>query len=354
MNNKKTITSLLILVLLVLASPAGSAAQPTLRILNWDHYIDPTLLKDFESQYGVGIDYSTFDTAAELESALASRTHYDLVMPSDFQLRRLIQKGALQQVAFEKLKNSSHIDGQLMASLSALSNANKYVVPYTWGTFGLVINQGRTDQLLGGATPNSWALIFDEHYVDRLASCGIVMADAQNEVMSVRFNYMGRRLGSASPRSITTEVNKVLKPGVRMGDKNVELAIKAMQKGTSCVVMTWDGFAREANNAPQIRYSIPDEGSILFIDSMAIPSNADSPELALKFIDFMLEPGNALRNQATTKFMPALKEATLRSAGWSQSAPISKDDRRRLYFLDQLSDEQSTALRDAWIKLQGL
>lgn len=76
--------------------------------------------------------------------------------------------------------------------------------------------------------------------------------------------------------------------------------------------------------------------------------------IGAKFIDFMLEPGNALRNQATTKFMPALKEATLRSAGWSQSTPISKDDRRRLYFLDQLSDEQSTALRDAWIKRQGL
>ena len=353
MNNKKIITSLLILGILTLASPVGSAAQSTLRVLNWNHYIDPTLLKDFESQHGVEVEYTTFETAAELESALASGRHYDLIMPSDFQLRRLIKNGALQKIVFEKLTNSSYIDNQLMASLSALSNANQYVVPYTWGTFGLVINQGLTDQLLEGATPNSWALIFDEHYIDRLASCGIVMADAQNEVMSVRFNYMGRRLGSASPRSITTEVNKVLKPGVRLGDKNVELTITGIQQGTSCVAMTWDGFAREATNTPQIRYSIPDEGSILFIDSMAIPSNADSPDLALKFIDFMLEPVNALRNQATTKFMPALKEATLRAAGWSQSMPISRDERRRLYFLDQLSDEQTTALRNAWIKLQG-
>ncbi|MNR67083.1 hypothetical protein D3C85_1908940 [compost metagenome] len=52
--------------------------------------------------------------------------------------------------------------------------------------------------------------------------------------------------------------------------------------------------------------------------------------------------------------MPALNEESLRSAGWSQATPISKEDRRRLYFLDQLSDEQSTALRDAWLNLQGL
>lgn len=314
--------------------------------------MDPTLLKDFEARHGIDIDYNTYNTAAELESALASGEHYDLVFPSDFQLRRLINQGALQQIAFDRLKNSSHIDSQLMASLSALSHANKYVVPYTWGTFGLAINQDQTDQLLGEATPNSWDLFFDERYVEKLASCGIVMADAQNEVMSVRFTYMGRRLGSASPRSINAEVSKVLKPGVRLGDKNVELVIKAMQQGSICVAMTWDGFAREAHGKSKIRYSIPHEGSILFIDSMAMPSNADSPELALKFIDFMLEPANALRNQATTKFMPALNEATLRSAGWSQATPFSKEDRRRLYFLDQLSDGQVTALRDAWSKLQ--
>lgn len=322
-------------------------AEEVLRVYNWEAYMDPGVIEAFERSRGVKVDYRTFTNATTLRDALQRGEPLDLVFPADHQLRDLVRAGLIAPLDASRLGNRGNLDPYLLQVLAA-SGAEGHVAPYMWGTVGLMTNRPLAERHYGGPLPNSWSLLFDRQATDRLSACGVAILNAEQEAVSLKMTYKGLRLGTSGVRRIRAEVTDLLNPGVRLSPADYTRFIEQMANGEVCVAMVWDALLRGEAQQRGLHFSIPEEGGLIFIDSMAIPTTARQPQLAYAFIDFLLEPANAARNAKTSHAIPGIRESLLDGSDAPRGLSIGREERRRLYLLDPLNDKQRQALHDAW------
>ncbi|QIE91212.1 extracellular solute-binding protein [Pseudomonas nitroreducens] len=337
----------LIVVALGLSIQAPIHADEVLRVYNWDAYMDPGVIQDFERSQHIKVDYRTFADANALKNALQRGESFDLVFPTDHQLQDLIKAGLIVELDSSRLKNRESLDPYLLKLIVA-KGAERYAAPYMWGTVGLVVNERIAKHYYGGQLPNSWGVLFERQSTDKLAGCGVVMLNAAQEAVSLKMTYKGKRLGDSGERSIRKEVSSLLNPGFRLSPADYSSYVSQMLNGKICAAMSWDVQLHGEGEKHGLRFSVPDEGSLIFIDSMAIPKSAQHPQLAHAFIDFLLDPANVARNATFTHATPAIREALLAGKGVPARRNISRDERARLYLLDPLNENQSRALDATW------
>ena len=275
--------TLTVLLLALLASQVA-AEEKVIRMYNWNDYIAPQVLVDFEKKTGIRVDYSTFSSAEELDEAMASNQPFDIIVPSNDLLPNLIRNGKLTPLDKTKLVNSKHLDRQLLGKLSAFDPKNRYAIPYLWGSIGLAINTPKAEAAFGGPLPNSWSLVFDPAHSAKLASCGISELDEAADVFTHMMTYKGRVLSDSSPRQIQEAAHSLrrIRPNLRMVDS--ELYIDELSAGNLCVSVAYvgDAFSAEAAGQP-VGFFIPEEGSTMFVDSLVIPANAPTPNWRCSF-----------------------------------------------------------------------
>lgn len=159
----------LLALLLLLASTAQ--ATDVVRIYGWKDYVDPQVLEDFQAQTGIRVDYQGFTTSDELLQALDAGTDHDLVMPSHFMLEQLIAEGHLAPLDTRQLRHYASLDPWLLSTLAGITSANRHVVPYMWGSIGMVVDPEQAQTHFAGPLPNSWSLLFDPQQAARLRVC---------------------------------------------------------------------------------------------------------------------------------------------------------------------------------------
>jgi putrescine transport system substrate-binding protein len=345
---------LVLLPILVQGAPedAVEKAEDSLRVYNWNDYIAPQVLKRFEAESGIRVEYRTFSSAEEMHAALAGSEPIDIIVPSHNDLPRLIKDGLLQPLDFSLLPNRSHLDKQLLSKLAAVDPGNRYAVPYLWGAVGLAINTPQAEAAFGGPLPDSWSLLFDPEQSARLASCGISVLDAPDETLSLLLNYQGRNLtrSAASRIERASSVLAGLRPNLRYVDS--ERYIDDLNNGRLCVAMAWVGDALAAADAGQpVRFLVPDEGSVLFIDNLVIPHNARRTDLAHRFIDYLMQPAVAALITTETRYPSGNADAKgfLDAALRNQPGLYpDAETKRRLQALEAFPDKHRQARDRVW------
>ncbi|MGG2395320.1 polyamine ABC transporter substrate-binding protein [Pseudomonas sp. SH1-B] len=338
-------------VLLGLVSGLAQAAD-SIRVYNWNDYIAPQVLENFTRDTGIEVEYHTFASAEELNAALDSGQPIDIAVPSHNELPALIASGRIQPLNFNLLPNRSHLDKQLLSKLAAVDPQNRHAVPYLWGAVGLAINTPQAEAAYGGPLPDSWSLLFDTEKSARLASCGISVLDAADETLSLLLNYQGRSLARSAPSRVERAggVLEALRPNLRYVDS--ERYIDDLNSGQLCLAMAWVGDALAAAQAGQpVRFVVPDEGSVLFIDNLVIPASASHPELAHRFIDYLMQPQVIAQITAETLYPNGNED----SAQFIDNALLEQpglypdqNTKRRLYPLEVLSDKHAQARDQVW------
>src|SRR3990167_9043828 len=323
-----------------------------LRVFNWNDYIAPQVLKSFEAETGIRVEYRTFSSAEEMHAALAGSEPIDIIVPSHNDLPRLIKDGLLQPLDFSLLTNRNHLDKQLLSKLAAVDPGNRYAVPYLWGAVGLAINTPQAEAAFGGPLPDSWSLLFDPEPSARLARCGISVLDAPDETLSLLLNYQGHSLtrSAASRIERASSVLAGLRPNLRYVDS--ERYIDDLNNGRLCVAMAWVGDALAAADAGQpVRFLVPDEGSVLFIDNLVIPHNARRADLAHRFIDYLMQPEVAALITTETLYpsgnadSKAFLDAALRN---QPGLYPDAETKRRLQALEALPEKHRQARDRVW------
>nr|WP_298141339.1 polyamine ABC transporter substrate-binding protein [uncultured Pseudomonas sp.] len=350
--------ALLLLLTPVLAIAQGpEGTENFIRVLNWNDYIAPQVLKDFEKETGIHVEYRTFSTTEELNAALASGESFDIAVPSHNDLPRLIKNGQLQPLDFALLPNRSHLDIQLLSKLAAVDSGNRYAVPYLWGAVGLAINTPQAEAAFGGPLPNSWSLLFEAEQSTRLASCGVSVLDAPDETLSILLNYQGRSLVRSAPSRIERAgaILDELRPNLRYVDS--ERYIEDLANGRLCVAMAWVGDALAAADAGQpVRFLVPDEGSVLFIDNLVIPSSARRADLAHRFINYLMQPEVAALITAETLYPNGNADSYEFLDKQLRNQPGLYPDgetKRRLHALEALPEKHSAVRDKLWARFVG-
>jgi len=296
--------------LLLTLAPGLAAAADSIRVHNWNDYIAPQVLADFTKATGIAVDYHTYASAEELDRALASGESIDVVVPQHNDLPALIKNKQIQPLDLSLLPNRKHLDKQLLSKLAAMDPQNRHALPYLWGAVGLAINTPQAEAAYGGPLPQSWSLVFDPAQTSRLAGCGISVLDAPDEVLFNLLSYQGRNFANTPPGRIRKagEILQNLRPNLRYVDS--ERYIDDLNEGRLCMAVAWVGDALGASAAGQpVQFVVPEEGSSLFIDTLAIPTSARRADLAHKFINFLMQPEVAAQISSETLYPSGNQDA---------------------------------------------
>ncbi len=300
----------LLLALTLVGTGRPMAQERVVNVYNWSDYIAPKVLEEFTKETGIKVVYDTYDSNETLETRLlAGHTGYDVVVPSGSFLERQITAGLYQKLDKSKLPHLSGLWPEVMARLAVHDPGNQYAVDYMWFTTGLAFNVEKARQRLGNVPLNSWDILFKPEFLKKFADCGIYVLDSPEDLFSIALNYL--KLNPNSKKIADLHRAALLLAALRPHVKKFHSSeyINALANGDICLAVAWAGDAfqararaKEADNGIDIDYVIPKEGTLMSLDSFAIPKDAPHVEEAYAFIDFLLRPQIAARNTNATNF----------------------------------------------------
>ncbi|WP_454563081.1 polyamine ABC transporter substrate-binding protein [Pseudomonas sp. AIG] len=287
------------LAVVIAATSTSALADETVNISNWNSYIAPDTLANFTQATGIKTTYDIHDSNEVLESKLMTgNTGYDVVSPSNHFLSRLIKAGAIEKLDRSRLPNWKNLDPVLMQKLEVNDPGNQYGYPYMWGTAGIGYNVEKVKAIFGNTdVTRSWKLLFDEDNIKKLSQCGVAFIDNPTQVLPITLNYLGLPPHSHEPDDYKKAEQALLKIRPYIQYFHASKYISDLANGNVCVVIGFNGdivqaaaSAKEAKNAIDIAYSIPDEGTTLWFDMLVMPKNAPHENNGYAYMNYLLEP----------------------------------------------------------------
>jgi len=285
----KKLLPLLIVLLLTLTACSGKPAAQTLKVFNWGVYIDDAVIDAFEEKYDARVIYDNFESNEAMYTKLQGGEKYDVLVPSDYMIERLIAEDKLQKLNLAKIPNASGI----IESLKGLpSDPNdEYSIPYFWGNVGLLYNTENVDK--EDLESQGWNILVNPKYRSR-----IYMYDSERDAFMIAYKALGYSANSNVQSEIDAafawlkKLNSTMDPVYVTDD-----VIDNMIEGIKDIAVIYSGDASYiVSENESMAYYVPEEGTNLWVDSMVIPADASNPDLAHKWINFMLEPENAALN----------------------------------------------------------
>ncbi|HHY81718.1 MAG TPA: ABC transporter substrate-binding protein [Clostridiales bacterium] len=267
----------------------GDSNQNTtaaITVYNWGDYIDPTVIDDFEKEYGINVTYETFATNEEMYVKLSSGgSNYDVIFPSDYMIARLIKEDMLHKIDMSKITNYKHI-GEQFKNLGYDPN-NEYSVPYMWGTVGILYNTTMVDDPV-----DSWDILWNPKYEK-----DIFMLDSQRDSIAVALKKLGYSLNTRDEAQLEEAKQELIKQRPLVLSYVGDEVKDKMIAGEAALAVVWSGDAIYCMwENEDLAYAIPKEGSNKWFDAMCIPKSSKNKEAAELFINFMTDPEIALRN----------------------------------------------------------
>jgi spermidine/putrescine transport system substrate-binding protein len=270
------------------ATPDAQLAKE-LRLYNWDRYIDPQVLKDFEREFGVRVIEDKFASNEDLIAKIQASGGYDVIVPSDYTVQIMVRRELLAPLEARNLPNLKHIDARFRNP--RYDPGNRYSVPYLWGTSGIGYSQKRA-----ATVPATWDELFNP---DKLKprKGRVSMLNDMRETIGAALIYKGYSPNSTDPRELEIAKQVLLAQKPYLAKYDSEAYKESLAAGETVLAHGWSGeiLARRDEN-PDVAFVVPREGSFLFVDNLAVPKSARSRYTAEVFINYLLRPEVAAKN----------------------------------------------------------
>nr|WP_246566748.1 spermidine/putrescine ABC transporter substrate-binding protein [Tissierella simiarum] len=295
---KSIVLLLLVLIMGTMATGCGDK-RPTINVYNWGDYIDTSIIKDFEEEYNIKVNYSTFATNEDMYVKLKQGgTSYDVLFPSDYMIERMISEDMLVKLDKNNISNIKNVEEKFLG-LDFDPN-DEYSVPYMWGTVGIIYNKKMVDDKV-----DSWDILWNEKYKNQ-----IIMLYSQRDSIAVALKKLGYSMNTRDIKELEEAKQELInqKPLVYayLGDEVKDVMIG----GEAALAVVWSGDAvAMIRENPDLEYAIPKEGTNLWFDNMVIPKSTKNKEVAEKFINFMCRPDIAAKNADYIGYSTPIPEA---------------------------------------------
>lgn len=283
---KKLLSVVSLLSLLLLVACGSSSSKESINVYNAGEYIDPEVLKMFEQETGIKVVYDTFASNEDLYVKLTqSSDQYDVVVPSDYMIERLIKEDRLEKIDIANVPNFEKINSTFKNP--AYDPTNEYSVPYFSGTLGIVYNKTMVSKPV-----TSWADLWDE-----ANKGGIIMYDSQRDSLAVALSKLGYSINSTNPTELEEAKQALIAQKPLVYAYLTDNARDVVVQGEASMAVMYSGDAAlMISENPDLEYVIPQEGSNIWVDAMVIPKGSEHKEAAEKFIDFMTRPEISAKN----------------------------------------------------------
>lgn len=291
---KKLISSIKIFLLCVLFTGTLHAEEPFINVYGWTNYIAPEVIVKFQKETGIRVNYNIFESNEALFTKLKSSptADYDVIMPSSYTVEKMIHANMLTPLNKSKLPNLKHLNPALLNK--SYDPQNNYSVPYFWGTVGIMVN----DKYFDPTTIKTWQDLWQPRFRDRL-----VLANDMRDIFAVAFKVLGYSANDKDAAHIEQAYHKLneLMPNILTFVSDSSKQIYVNEDAVVGILESGDAVAIMRENS-HIHYIVPQGGTILFSDNLAIPKDAKHIESAHKFINFLMRPEIAKMNSLHTGY----------------------------------------------------
>ncbi len=287
---------------------AASFAGATLNVYNWGEYVDMSVIRAFEKEYNVKVNYKTFGSNEELYIQTKAEESWDVMVPSDYMIERLIKEGKLQP-----------IDKKIVDNLDQLAEGvrnlgfdpdNTYSVPYFWQTVGIVYDT--TEIPREEMEAQGWEAFRNPAYAGHA-----YMYDSSRDAFMVAEKALGYSANTTDEAEIEAanawlqDMHRNLKPSYVTDE-----VIDSMAEGLKWMALVYSGDAAYIlSENEDMAYCTPYQGTNVAVDAMVIPANAKNPELANVFIRYMLGYEASLANSTEVGYASANAQALAELSG---------------------------------------
>ena len=278
--------SMLILVLAFMLAGCNSETK-TLKVFNWGVYMDASLIDEFEKEHNVRVVYDEFDSNESMYTKLMSGEKYDVIVPSDYMVQRLIEENLLQKLDKKVVSFDDILPNVLNKSFDL---NNEYSAPYFWGNVGLIYDKTQVDtkDLEAG-----WNILLNKKYKGK-----IYFYDSERDAFLVALKALGYSTNTKDDAQLNDAFNWLTQLNTTMDPIYVtDDVIDNMIAGNKAMAVVYSGDAAyilEENE--DMAYYAPKDGTNIWVDNMVIPANSENPDLANEWISFMLSEDAQMRN----------------------------------------------------------
>ena len=287
---KKIAAGGLACVLLATLIVTGTAARSerVVNVCSWGEYIDESLITEFEEQTGIRVNYQTAESNEALYSLIKmGGADFDVIVPSDYMIARLIQEDLLAELNYDNIPNFQLMDPQF--THLSFDPENKYTVPYTWGSVGIIYNTTMVDEPI-----TSWGAMFDEKYAGQ-----VLMINNSRDALMAALCYLGYDINTTDEAQLT-EAFQLVKDAK---DKGVYQAFVMdevfgkMEGGNAAIAMYYAGdYLTMLENNEDLAFVVPEEGSNWFVDAMCVLKSSQHKDEAMEWINFIAGTDASLAN----------------------------------------------------------
>ena len=313
-------------------------------------YLGENVISDFEKQYGVRVIVENFDSNEMMYTKLMAGDRYDVIIPSDYMIERLMNEDFLQPLDKSMIPNMENMSDAVLGM--SYDPDNTYSIPYFWGSVGLVYNHENVDPAV--IESEGWEVLRNTDYAGH-----IYIYDSERDSFMMAFKALGYSMNTEDPNEINDAYEWLLQMHNTMSPVYVtDEVIDGMMNGYKDIAVVYSGDAAVVlDENEDMSFYMPSQGTNIWCDAMVIPQNAENPKLAHEFINYMLTYEAAFDNTETVGYTSpnaeVFEEMTSSEDLYADNAAYLP---RSGYDKDEMFHDNQTLMRELsklWIKVKA-
>ena len=313
-------------------------------------YLGENVISDFEKQYGVRVIVENFDSNEMMYTKLMAGDRYDVIIPSDYMIERLMNEDFLQPLDKSMIPNMENMSDAVLGM--SYDPDNTYSIPYFWGSVGLVYNHENVDPAV--IESEGWEILRNTDYAGH-----IYIYDSERDSFMMAFKALGYSMNTEDPNEINAAYEWLLQMNNTMSPVYVtDEVIDGMMNGYKDIAVVYSGDAAVVlDENEDMSFYMPSQGTNIWCDAMVIPANAENPKLAHEFINYMLTYEAAFDNTETVGYTSpnaeVFEEMTSSEDLYADNAAYLP---RSGYDKDEMFHDNPTLMRELsklWIKVKA-
>ena len=313
-------------------------------------YLGENVISDFEKQYGVRVIVENFDSNEMMYTKLMAGDRYDVIIPSDYMIERLMNEDFLQPLDKSMIPNMENMSDAVLGM--SYDPDNTYSIPYFWGSVGLVYNHENVDPAV--IESEGWEVLRNTDYAGH-----IYIYDSERDSFMMAFKALGYSMNTEDPNEINNAYEWLLQMNNTMSPVYVtDEVIDGMMNGYKDIAVVYSGDAAVVlDENEDMSFYMPSQGTNIWCDAMVIPQNAENPKLAHEFINYMLTYEAAFDNTETVGYTSpnaeVFEEMTSSEDLYADNAAYLP---RSGYDKDEMFHDNQTLMRELsklWIKVKA-
>ena len=313
-------------------------------------YLGENVISDFEKQYGVRVIVENFDSNEMMYTKLMAGDRYDVIIPSDYMIERLMNEDFLQPLDKSMIPNMENMSDAVLGM--SYDPDNTYSIPYFWGSVGLVYNHENVDPAV--IESEGWEILRNTDYAGH-----IYIYDSERDSFMMAFKALGYSMNTEDPNEINNAYEWLLQMNNTMSPVYVtDEVIDGMMNGYKDIAVVYSGDAAVVlDENEDMSFYMPSQGTNIWCDAMVIPQNAENPKLAHEFINYMLTYEAAFDNTETVGYTSpnaeVFEEMTSSEDLYADNAAYLP---RSGYDKDEMFHDNQTLMRELsklWIKVKA-